>query len=361
MPGHRIDSLALDLGQLTGELDADRRGFGQLTGNAQGSAGGGDKLCGLVLQATRQSDPVGVGGVEAADKARRLPGGEALVLAAVELRIVERGGVFQRREQLRWKAGRGDLQHGRLPCADDGRGLAQVLPAGLGAQFGCGGGRSGGDGAELVGERFDVGRGQPLKVGEVGELVGVGREGAGVYEDGGPAGPGDTVQWQGDQTAEPEAALGLVGQEVLGGEEPVVAGQGHLPPGVDGAAQERHAQGAGGGGRDRCGEERPDVRAGAGAGDLDQGGDAGFAAGRGVGGGVTAPVAAVLAVEVAGQETAGVIGQHRVQAEVEFTALLDGVEVAVDGLVGERPEHPVRVGLGAVERVVLGRAPAGAA
>ncbi|MER6385971.1 hypothetical protein [Streptomyces sp. NPDC001250] len=117
------------------------------------------------------------------------------------------------------------------------------------------------------------------------------------------------MQRQRDQAAEPKAALGLDRLEVLRREEAVVAGQRHLPAGVDRPSQQGYAERAGRGGGDRCGEERPHVRALPGAGNLQQGRHIGVVAGSDVRGGVAAPVAAVLAVEVAREQSAGIVGQ----------------------------------------------------
>lgn len=167
------------------------------------------------------------------------------------------------------------------------------------------------------------------------------------------------MQRQRDQIPEPGPALGVRGKEVLGGEEPVVTGQGHPVASVHRAPQQGHAQCAGQAGRYRRGEEDPYVCAGPGAGDLRQGGDPGFRAGRHVGGGVALPV---LVVEVACQQLGRVVGEHRVQAHMQLAlSRLGPTQVPEDHLVGEREEHPLGVRLGLVPGVLLGRAPSGPA
>jgi hypothetical protein len=95
--GHGFDGFGLGGVQRAGEGDGDRLVFGQVRGDVQAAAGGVEQPHRLVGEAPGQVDPFGVG-VVAADEPWGAEGGEPLVLAAVELGVVERGGVFERGE-----------------------------------------------------------------------------------------------------------------------------------------------------------------------------------------------------------------------------------------------------------------------
>ena len=123
-------------------------------------------------------------------------------------------------------------------------------------------------------------------VGEGGELVVGGLEVV-VDKDGALLGAMLTGERERDQVAE---AAALAWQRVLGGEEAVEAGEVLLRAGL---GEQADACGAGEGGRDGLAEEEPDVRAGAGAGELDERVEAELAAGVRVGAGGGAEVGVV--------------------------------------------------------------------
>jgi hypothetical protein len=102
-------------------------------------------------------------------------------------------------------------------------------------------------------------------------------------------------------------------------------------------AQQGEPQRPGIEGRDRLGEEHPHMCAIAGAGDLDRRWDPQIASRLGIGLGVQPPL---VAVEVAGQQPTGVIGQDRIQPRGDLAG-----QVVVQDRVGQRPVPPRGVGL----------------
>ena len=126
---------------------------------------------------------------------------------------------------------------------------------------------SAGNLAQPLRQPGDLFGGEPPEAGQVGPLVLVRLQGGQVQEHRGPAARGTALQRRGDQIAKPTDL-----QNVLGGEEPVVAGQVHSPLHGDRFAEQPTAHLPGGRRRNRCGEEQPHMRAQARAGHLQRGG-----------------------------------------------------------------------------------------
>ncbi len=126
------------------------------------------------------------------------------------------------------------------------------------------------DVAEPLGQPGELARRDAAEAGQVGPLVGVRLQEGQVEEDGGAAAAGAAGQRGGDQVAQPAG-----GQDVLGGEEPVVAGQVHPPAHGDRLAQQPAAHLPGGRRGHRGGKEQPHVGAEPGAGDLQRAGGTG--------------------------------------------------------------------------------------
>ena len=162
-------------------------------------------------------------------------------------------------------------------------------------------------------------------VGEGGELVIGGLEVV-VNEDGALLGAMLTGERERDQVA--ESAV-LARQRVLGREEAVEADEVLLRAGL---GEQTDAYSAGEECRDGLVEEEPDVRAGAGAGELDERVEAELAAGVRVGAGGGAEVGVV---EIARQEEAGIALAQRVEADVEGVI---AAEVLLEDLRSERFE-----------------------
>jgi hypothetical protein len=141
-------------------------------------------------------------------------------------------------------------------------------------------------------------------------------QGLRVKEHRGAVVPGGLVQRGGDQVPYPAR-----GEQVLGREQPVIAGQGHPAAQRHRLAQQPGAQAAGQLGRDRGGEEHPRVSADAGPGDLQGDGDLQGTAGLDVHEGVEHRL---RAVEVSRQPPAPVAVKQRVQADVDLSLQVRG-------------------------------------
>ncbi len=164
--------------------------------------------------------------------------------------------------------------------------------------------------------RLSSGRGHPAEGGQVGPLVLVPFQGLQVQEHRRAVVPGGLEQRRGDQVADPAR-----GEQVLGREQPVIAGQGHPPAQRHRLPQQPGAQPPGQLGRDRGGEEHPRVRADAGPGDLQRDRDLQGTAGLDVHERVEHRL---RAVEVGRQPPAPVAVQQRVQADVHLALQVRG-------------------------------------
>ena len=178
-------------------------------------------------------------------------------------------------------------------------------------------------------EPGDLLRRQPADGGQVGPLVLVRLQRGEVEEDGGAAAAGAAGQRCGDEVAQPAD-----GHHVLGGEEPVVAGQVHPPAHGDRLAEQPAADLPGGGRWNRGGEEQPHVGALPGPGDLQRGGCPGGSGGLEVGQRVQHRGGAV---EVGGQPATAVAVQQRIEAQLQLPGQVRG-----DHLLGQRQVLPLR-------------------
>jgi len=142
------------------------------------------------------------------------------------------------------------------------------------------------------------------------------RSGLQVQEHSGAVVAGGLEQRGGDQVPDPAR-----GEQVLGREQPVIAGQVHPAAQCHRLAQQPGAQAAGQLGRDWGGEEHPRVRADAGPGDLQGDGDLQGTAGLDVHEGVEHRL---QAVEVSRQPPAPVAVQERIQADVGLALQVRG-------------------------------------
>jgi hypothetical protein len=120
--------------------------------------------------------------------------------------------------------------------------------------------------AEALREPVDFLGREPADGGQIGPLVHVRLHRGQVEEDGCSAAAGPPLQGSRDEIAE---AADL--DDVLGGEEPVIAGQVHPPAHGDRLPQQSGTDLTGGRRRDWCGEEQPDVRSQSRAGHLQRG------------------------------------------------------------------------------------------
>ena len=156
----------------------------------------------------------------------------------------------------------------------------------------------------------ELGRGHPAEGGQVGPLVLVRLQRLQVQEYGRAIVPGRLEQRGGDQVPDPAGR-----EQVLGREQPVVAGQAHPPAQRHRLAQQPGAEPAGHFGRDRGGEEHPRVRPDAGSGHLQPDGYLHGAAGLDVHQRVEHRL---WAVEVSGQPPALITVQQRVKADMNL-------------------------------------------
>ena len=175
---------------------------------------------------------------------------------------------------------------------------------------------------ERLGHGADrVGR-QPVDRGQEGPLVLVGLEGGGIEEHGRAPPAAFALEGQGDEV--PERAFR---HEVLGGEEPVVTGQVELGSGGHRLPQEMDADPSGRGSGNRTGEEHPHMGAVTGAGAFERRRDPGGPGGVEIGQRVQHPAGTI---EIAGQQTAGVTREQRVEAGVDLAG-----EVGLGYLIGK--------------------------
>jgi hypothetical protein len=141
-------------------------------------------------------------------------------------------------------------------------------------------------------------------------------QGLQVQEHRGTVVPGGLEQRRGDQVPDPAS-----GQQVLGREQPVVAGQIHPAAQRHRLAQQPGAEPARHLGRDRGGEKHPRMRANPRPGDLQGNRDLQGTAGLDVHESVEHRL---RAVEVSGQPPAPVAVQQRVQANVNLALQVRG-------------------------------------
>ena len=193
--------------------------------------------------------------VVAAQKPWRVPGGCPAPLPFVEEGVGHRREVLEGGHQRRREVGTVDrdrrvksgMDHRRSRDADPGRGRSpQPLHAGTDVNL-----------AKPVSQLSQLARRDPAHGGQVGPLVLVRLHGGRVQEHGGAVPAAPALQRCRDQVAQ---AAGL--KHVLGGEQPVVAGQAHPSPQCQGFTQQPGADLTCQGRRNRGGEEQPGVRAG---------------------------------------------------------------------------------------------------
>jgi len=227
--------------------------------------------------------------------------------------------VLQRRHQRRWQPEPLDGQHcpklgphllrWRRPITAQG---SQGLAAGTRL-----------DRAQCIDQAVDRLWRQAGERAEKRPLVRPWLKGRRVQEHGCATLPAATLKWKGDEVAER-----AFGQEVLRGEEAIVAGKIQLGPCCHRLAEQARAQRPGRGRRHRSDKEDPHVRAVARAGTLHRGGHPAGRAGVQVGQRVQRPGAAV---EVAGQQLAGVSRKQGVQSDGRLAR-----QVPSDDLIGQR-------------------------
>ena len=145
---------------------------------------------------------------------------------------------------------------------------------------------------------------------------------------------GLTLQRQGNQVAEPAR-----GQCVLVGKHPVVGGEGNTTASVHSGSQQRIAKPARLSAGNGLGKKQPNMRALTGARPLQCERDTVCAADVRDGASAVLPVGVV---EVQRQQIAGLVRQHRVQADDVAPLRVPPGQVTVDGCVVQRAQHAVR-------------------
>ena len=145
--------------------------------------------------------------------------------------------------------------------------------------------------------------------------------------------PGLTLQRQGNQVAEPAR-----GQCVLVGKHPVVGDEGNTTASVHSGSQQRIAKPARLSEGNGLGKKQPNMRALTGARPLQRERDAVCAADIRDGAGAVLPVGVV---EVQRQQIAGLVRQHRVQADDIAPLRVPPGQVTVDCCVVQRAQHAV--------------------
>jgi hypothetical protein len=250
--GEGVEGLLLLRIEFCGELEGLRFAGGPFVGELQAAAGLFHEGCEPVLQPARQEEVAGECLVVVAQEARGVPGGGTAPLPLVEDRVGHRRRVLECGEQ-RWGQSCGfDRDSGTESGVHHGWRLHHDLRGGGGAEPVYL--RADGDLAESLRQPVDLLGREPAEAGQVGPLVLVRLHSGQVEEHGGSAAAGAALQRRSDEIAE---AADL--DDVLGGEEPVVAGQVHPPAHGDRLAQQTGADLAGGGRGDGCGEEQPDM------------------------------------------------------------------------------------------------------
>lgn len=330
-------------------VEGEREGSGgrALVGDAEKAAGAAEELLGVGDHAAREDEAVGVA-FAGEEEARGLVSGEAKALFFVEDGVGESSEAFERGDQA---GGQGGLRSGGVGGDDELGGAYGVV--GMWIQVAC---DAGGEKVEggFVGLELDVfggvvgccfgGRGWGARLwwsraikdglegvavetgegGEVGPLVGYGLKVV-VEEDAVAVVASGFLEGQGNEVTE---AAG--GEGVLVGEEAIIGVEAERGVEDGGVGEEVGAEAAGEGGGHGFGEKEPGVAAVPGAGAFGGDGEAEVGGGAAVGGEVVAPAGAV---EICGEEGAGVVGADGVGAEGVSSG-----EVVAHGVSVERRE-----------------------